>query len=45
MNDTRLIWKVRSIKPYPDAHNHLMIGQVVERSPAIRMVGISPHFS
>lgn len=31
MNDSRLIWKIRSIKPYRDAHNHLLIGQVVSR--------------
>lgn len=31
MNDGRLIWKVRSIKPYRDAHNHLLIGEVVNR--------------
>ena len=31
MNDVRLIWKIRSIKPYRDAHNHLLIGQVVAR--------------
>ena len=31
MNDSRQIWKVRSIKPYPDAHNHLLIGQVAGR--------------
>ncbi len=31
MADNRLIWKVRSIKPYLDAHNHLLIGQVVRR--------------
>jgi hypothetical protein len=31
MNDTRLIWKVRSVKPYPGAHNHLLVGQVASR--------------
>ncbi|MBI9016226.1 MAG: hypothetical protein JEZ07_03085 [Phycisphaerae bacterium] len=24
------IWKVRTVKNYPDAHNHLMIGKVIE---------------
>lgn len=31
MNDNRLIWTVRFVKPYPDAHNHLLIGQIVGR--------------
>ena len=25
----RKIWKVRTVKNYPDAHNHLFIGQVL----------------
>jgi len=29
--ENRMIWKIRSIKPYRDAHNHLVIGQVVQR--------------
>ena len=32
MDNTRLIWKVRCIKPYPEAHNHLLIGQVSARN-------------
>lgn len=31
MNDSRLIWKIRSIKPYHEAHNHLLIGQIMSR--------------
>ena len=31
MNDSRLIWKMRFVKSYPDAHNHLLIGQVTGR--------------
>ena len=31
MSENRLIWKLRFIKPYPDAHNHLLVGQVVAR--------------
>jgi len=26
----RKIWKIRTIKNYPEAHNHLFIGQVLE---------------
>ena len=29
VNGSRRIWKVRCVKPYPEAHNHLLIGQVV----------------
>ena len=24
------IWKIRTIKNYPDAHNHLLVGKVLE---------------
>jgi hypothetical protein len=24
----RIVWKIRSVKDYPDAHNHLFVGQV-----------------
>jgi len=29
MTETR-IWKIRTIKNYPDAHNHLLVGKVME---------------
>jgi hypothetical protein len=45
MNDTRRIWKVRSIKPYPDAHNHVLIGQVVSRDDAcVELMCRSLHY-
>lgn len=28
--ENRKIWKVRTVKNYPEAHNHLFIGQVLE---------------
>jgi hypothetical protein len=28
-NNTK-IWKIRTIKNYPDAHNHLLLGKVLE---------------
>jgi len=28
-NETK-IWKIRTIKNYPDAHNHLLLGKVLE---------------
>ena len=31
MAGNRLIWKIRFVKPYPEAHNHLLIGQVIGR--------------
>ena len=31
MPDHQPTWKVRAVKPYPEAHNHLLIGQVLER--------------
>ena len=27
------IWKVRTVKNYPEAHNHLFIGQALELTP------------
>ncbi|MCD4824670.1 MAG: hypothetical protein K8S55_08685 [Phycisphaerae bacterium] len=34
MTTNRLIWKIRFVKPYPEAHTHLLIGQVVGRDDA-----------
>jgi len=31
MSEARIIWKIRSIKPYPDAHNHLLIGRIIKQ--------------
>jgi hypothetical protein len=28
--DKPIIWKVRTIKNYPEAHNHLLVGKVLE---------------
>ena len=25
------IWKIRSVKPYPEAHNHLLVGRVTAK--------------
>jgi hypothetical protein len=32
MNETneRKVWKIRTIKNYPEAHNHLLAGEVLE---------------
>jgi hypothetical protein len=32
MNETdeRKVWKIRTIKNYPEAHNHLLVGEVLE---------------
>ncbi|MFP4105583.1 MAG: hypothetical protein ACLFVU_05755 [Phycisphaerae bacterium] len=41
----RIIWKIRSVKSYPEAHNHLLVGQVIERDNAcIKVFGRSFHF-
>jgi hypothetical protein len=29
-NDDSKIWKIRMVKNYPEAHNHLLVGKVVE---------------
>jgi hypothetical protein len=34
MNEPQPIWKVRAVKAYPEAHNHLLIGRVVARDHA-----------
>jgi len=45
MDDSRIIWKIRSIKPYHDAHNHLLIGQVVNRDEVcLELMCKSFHF-
>lgn len=40
-----VIWKVRTIKDYPEAHNHLVIGKVLEITDAfVRMHCRTYHF-
>ena len=39
------IWKVRTIKNYPEAHNHLMVGRVLEVTESyIRMHCRTYHY-
>lgn len=39
------LWKVRSVKPYPDAHNHIFLGEVIqETSRYVVMKCITFHF-
>ena len=39
------IWKVRTVKNYPEAHNHIFIGQVLELTQAyIRLDCCTYHF-
>jgi hypothetical protein len=33
MKNARRVWKVRIVKEYPEAHNHLIVGEVVEEGP------------
>jgi len=40
------IWKVRTVKNYPEAHNHIFIGQVLEVNQAyVRLDCLTFHFS
>jgi hypothetical protein len=39
------IWKIRSVKSYPEAHNHIIVGEVLEKDTAcVRVKGRSYHF-
>ena len=39
------IWKVRTIKDYPEAHNHLLVGKVLQITDSyVRMHCITYHF-
>lgn len=41
----RMVWKIRTVKPYPEAHNHLIIGQVLETTNSyVRMDCRTFHF-
>ncbi len=45
MQQERVIWKIRTIKDYPEAHNHLIVGEVIGQSgAAIRVKGRTFHF-
>lgn len=45
MNEGTVIWKVRAIKPYPEAHNHLLIGCVLaEHGPCVSLLCRTFHF-
>ena len=39
------IWKIRTIKSYPEAHNHLLVGRVLQVTESyIRIHGRSYHY-
>ena len=41
----RKIWKIRTVKSYPDAHNHIIVGSVLEITvPYVRMDCKTYHF-
>ena len=41
----RKIWKIRVVKPYPEAHNHLIIGEVLQETATwVRIKGRTYHF-
>ncbi|MFC1765225.1 hypothetical protein ACFL6U_24525 [Planctomycetota bacterium] len=43
--DETHIWKVRTIKNYPEAHNHLLVGRVLETTDSyVRLHCRSFHF-
>ena len=45
MTESRRVWKVRVVKPYAEAHNHLIIGEVIEESLVwVRIKGRTYHF-
>ncbi|MCY2931683.1 MAG: hypothetical protein NTV86_19760 [Planctomycetota bacterium] len=45
MNEGTVIWKVRAIKPYPEAHNHLLIGRVLsQQGPCLSLLCRTFHF-
>lgn len=44
LNETK-IWKIRTIKNYPEAHNHLLVGRVLEITDSyVRMHCRTFHF-
>ena len=45
MTEARRVWKVRIVKPYAEAHNHLIIGELLEETPTwLRIRGRTYHF-
>ena len=45
MAETSRIWKVRIVKSYPGAHNHLIVGEVLRDTPTwLRLKGRTYHF-
>ena len=45
MNAKRSIWKIRFVKNYPGAANHLMIGEVLEQTPMwVSIKGKTYHY-
>jgi hypothetical protein len=45
MAKDRQVWKIRVVKPYAEAHNHLLIGEVLENTPTyIRVKGRTFHY-
>ena len=43
--ENKKIWKVRTVKNYPEAHNHLFIGQVLELTQSyVRLDCRTCHF-
>ena len=45
MSEGKTVWKIRTIKDYPEAHNHLMVGEVLDQtSAAIWVRGKTYHF-
>lgn len=41
----RKVWKIRTIKNYPDAHNHLLMGEVLEITDSyVRLLCRTYHF-
>lgn len=45
MNTEKNIWKIRFVKNYPEAHNHLFVGDVLETTPVyVRVKGKTFHW-
>ena len=44
-NKTKQIWKIRTVKNYPEAHNHIFIGKVLNMSTSfVRLECRTYHF-
>ncbi len=45
IKQNKKIWKIRTVKTYPEAHNHIIIGQVLDTTEScIRMDCKTYHF-